>query len=249
MWVGDSDPLPSGLEAGRGTLSPSNEPRPGQARQGSGLRIQSQGPAGHPTPFSSCSAPPRLVESDLEIIGDQNCKWFESGTGDLNAETELELAGLGRGGSRGRARAEGPARTPRLSLGEAPAPAQPSWRLNLPRLTQPLPGMGGGGSAPEQWEEPTRVEWGARKGESGLGETGVGREFPSKKGVPPPHSRPPSRKEPRSPGGGTLVGERKKIPRLDKGKLRFIESLLCARHCARCFTYIITLNPHNNPAR
>ena len=32
------------------------------------------------------------MESDLEIIGDQNCKRFESGTGDLNAEPELELA-------------------------------------------------------------------------------------------------------------------------------------------------------------
>ena len=96
------------------------------------------------------------------------------------------------------------------------------------------------------------MEWGAREGESGLGDTGVGREFPSKKGVPPTTARPPSRKEPGALGEehcGERVGERKKMPRLDKGKLRFIESLLCARHCARRFTYIITLNPHNNPAR
>lgn len=37
----------------------------------------------------------------MEIIGDQNHKWVESRIGDLNAEPELELAGLGGGGVRG----------------------------------------------------------------------------------------------------------------------------------------------------
>lgn len=111
--------------------------------------------------------------------------------------------------------------------------------------------MGGGGSA--RGSGKSQRGWGARKGESALGETGVGREFPSKKGVPPtPPSRPPSEKERRAlwvERSGDRVGERKKRPRLDKGKLRFIERLPCAWHCARRFTYIIALNPHNNPAR
>lgn len=110
--------------------------------------------------------------------------------------------------------------------------------------------MRGGGSASGRWEEPEGVGWGAKKGESELGETGVGREFPSKKGVP--HTAHRAGKSGGDLGEahcGETVGERSKRPKLDKGKLRFIERLLCARHCARRFTYIIALNPHNNPAR
>lgn len=78
----------------------------------------------------------------------------------------------------------------------------------------------------------------------------MGREFLSNKGV-----SSTAHQAGRSAGAlgkghyGEWVGERKKMPRLDKGKLRFIERLLCTRHCARRFTYIIALSPHNNPAR
>lgn len=47
----------------------------------------------------------------MEIIGGQNHKWVESRIGDLNAEPELELAGLGGGGGEGgRGGVEGRAR-------------------------------------------------------------------------------------------------------------------------------------------
>lgn len=72
-----------------------------------------------------------------------------------------------------------------------------------------MPGMGGGGSA--RGSGKSQRGWGARKGESALGETGVGREFPSKKGVPPltPSPRPPNEKERKSPVGGTQWGQGK----------------------------------------
>lgn len=79
----------------------------------------------------------------------------------------------------------------RPSLGEAPAPAQ--W-LNLPRLTQPLPGMGGGvvhegrGKSGQGWGR------GDKKRRVPARETGWTRSF-HQRGVPPP---PPRRLE-----GGT----------------------------------------------
>lgn len=111
--------------------------------------------------------------------------------------------------------------------------------------------MGGGGSASKQWEESAGVGWGAKKGESSLGETGVDhRSFHQRKGSPPPPTEQEGAQEPWGERCcGQWVGERKKMPRLDKGKVRFIERLLCTRYCARRFTYIIALSPHNNPAR
>lgn len=144
--------------------------------------------------------------------------------------------------------AGGQGRTRRLSLGEAPGPAEPAAKLT--RLTQPLLGMGGRGRAPGQWEEPTGVGWGQGRESPGWGRKEVGQELPTKKAAPSPsHRAGPSRGVPRDGHHGERVSERKTMPRLDKGKLRFIERLLCARRCARRFTYIIALSPHNNPAR
>lgn len=73
----------------------------------------------------------------------------------------------------------------RPSLGEAPAPAQ--W-LNLPRLTQPLPGMGGGvvhegrGKSGQGWGR------GTRKGESQPGRQD-GPEVSTSEECPPPPRR------------------------------------------------------------
>lgn len=75
------------------------------------LRVRSHGPSDRPAPFQSCPVSPLRVrvrvESDVEIIGDQNQKWFDSGTGDLNAEPELELAGLTGGGGQRRGQRPG----------------------------------------------------------------------------------------------------------------------------------------------
>lgn len=131
----------------------------------------------------------------------------------------------------------------------AKPPLLPSRRLNLPRLTQPLPGMGGGG-------------WSARgRGKSGQGwGGGQERESPSQgdrlgQKFPPERSPSPSPtatgKKSRSPREGQVgLGQREREnPELHKGKSSFIGRLLCARHCTRRLIYITALNPHNNPAR
>lgn len=192
----------------------------------------------------------------MEIIGDQNHKWLESGTGHLNAEPESELAGLGGGG---RAEAEwraGPSRTLRPSLGEAPAPGGESAAKFTQADSAPARN-GGRGQCAGPGEEPAGV--GGKEASVRTGGDRSGPGVSTEKGVSPPvpppapPALPTEREGAEGPCGweavGDGVGERKTRPRWDKGKLRFIERLPCARHCARRFTYIIALHPHNNPAR
>lgn len=107
----------------------------------------------------------------------------------------------------------------------AKPPLPPSRRLNLPRLTQPLPGMGGGGSAPGPREERAGVGRGARKGAS----------QPRRQDGPQVSSRdqssPPTRRRAGSPEGGTGggLGQRKERQSFIKGRSRFIGRRLCAR--------------------
>lgn len=80
----------------------------------------------------------------------------------------------------------------RPSLGEAPAPAH--W-LNLPRLTQPLPGMGGG--VVHEGRGKSGQGWGVGGGKKGrvlARETGWARSF-HQRGVSPPPPKHYSERE------------------------------------------------------
>lgn len=111
-----------------------------------------------PCPLRVCIPPLGLSGCVVKLIGERKPKWLESGLKSCGSRGWRDSMGIGTEAERGTGS------TWRPSLGEAPAPAH--W-LNLPRLTQPLPGMGGGvvhegrGKSGQGWGV-----GGARKGES-----------------------------------------------------------------------------------